>query len=55
MARSFSLSRELRHNRFGEWWFRCRHCKVSYLPHFSNQSAALDRFNHTCNNKKGIS
>ena len=39
---------ELRHDRFGEWWFRCRKCKQDSLHHYYWTSALRDQEIHEC-------
>jgi hypothetical protein len=40
--------REIRFNKFGEWWFTCRRCKTVGLPHYFHESAWWDRGTHAC-------
>jgi len=37
---------EIRRDRLGHVWFRCRVCKAEGLPHYSVASAVVDRDAH---------
>ena len=37
---------EIKISRKGEWRFRCRRCKTSYVPHYFHVTALADRDTH---------
>lgn len=39
---------EIRRNSKAEWTFKCKDCKKSGLPHYSQASALRDRHEHRC-------